>query len=99
MSTTMMPAKRQSFRSKYGRKGITVPAECPTYAIRRRLGRVHVGTSFEDVETMIRESVAHSRNADPNGLWTAKAERDAIRFALWQHEENSASYAWVMGSH
>jgi hypothetical protein len=90
--------KRQSFRSQYGRPSISVSAACPTYALKNRLSRTHVGTSFEEVEAMVREAAAAQREAGNVG-WTVKMEAEAVRFALWRHAENRAEYGWVMGSH
>jgi hypothetical protein len=85
----------QRFRSQFGRPSIQVPDSCPTCAITRRLGRIHVGTADHDVTTMVREGIAEARARGSEG-WTAKAEQDAIRFALWQHAENRAEYIHVM---
>lgn len=86
----------QTFRSHYGRKGVRVSDTCPTYAIRRRLRRVNVGASDEAVTDMIREAVEAQR-AQGNADWTDAAEREAIRFALWEHAENREEYRYVMG--
>lgn len=91
-------AKRQSFRSGYGRKGITVSTLCPTRALRSRLGHTHVGTADVDIVAMVRNAVAGQRAAGNNG-WTDAMEREAVRFALWQHAENLAGYHFVMGGH
>lgn len=96
MKDDLMPAPRQSFRSQYGRKGISVPASCPTRALRWKLNRMHVSTSDADVEAMVREAVAEQRAAG-NAGWTAAAEKSALRFALWQHAENRAAYGYVTG--
>ena len=84
--------------SRYGREPITVPGACPTYAIRHRLGSVHVGTHPDYIAEMIRDTVA-SRRETRDTTWTAELEEAAVAFALWQHEENRAEYAYVMGSH
>lgn len=89
-------AKRQTFRSQYGRKGISVSERCPTRALRSRLGRTHVGTSVAVVESMVRDAVAGQRAAG-NAGWTKVLENEAVRFALWQHAENRAEYEFVMG--
>lgn len=96
--SNLMPPKRQTFTSEYGRKGIVVSASCPTRALRRRLSQTHVGTSEADVAAMVHDAIAGQR-ADGNTGWTEAAESEAVRFALWQHAENLASYAWVMGGH
>jgi hypothetical protein len=57
-----------------------------------------VGTHADDIAGMIREAVAAQR-AGGNEQWTDQLEREAIRYALWQHAENLAEYQWVMGSH
>lgn len=94
-----MQGKRQVFRSQYGRKGITVSAECPTFAIRRKLGNVHVGTPDAAIEDMIRNAPgAQSRTDQRTGTAiTDQQIAEAVRFALWQHAENRAEYGYVMG--
>lgn len=92
METKQDAPKRQSFRSQYGRKGITVPALIPTFALRRKLGNVHVSTPDAGVERLVREAPG-IRN-DPR--WTPKMIEEAVRFALWQHHENRAEYRAVM---
>jgi hypothetical protein len=85
------PARRgQTFKSQYGRKSITVSAQCPTYAIRNHLARTHVGTPPSEVEAEIREAAR-------GDAWTPKLVAEAVRFALWQHAENLAAYYFVMG--
>ena len=91
-------AESQSFRSQYGRKGIRVAGPVPTYAIRRHLGNVHVGASFADVERETREQIQQQIDAGADG-WTEAIIRDTVRFTLWQHAENRAEYAYVMGGH
>lgn len=88
----------QRIKSQYGRKAIVVSDACPTIAIRRKLGRMHVSTRPGVVEDMVRDAAAGQR-AGGNDGWTAEAEGEAVRFALWQHDENRAEYGWVMGSH
>lgn len=85
--------KRQRFRSQYGRPSISVSGPCPTFAIRHKLGNVHVGTSDAAVEELIREAPGIQR--DP--AWTPQLVDEAVRFALWQHAENGAEYHAVMG--
>ncbi len=92
-------AKRQTFKSQYGRKGISISALCPTYALTSRLGRTHVGTPDEEIVAMVEEQVAKVRGTKRDDGWTPALEREAIRFALWRHHENLAEYAWVMGGH
>lgn len=88
----------QTFKSQYGRKGIRVSDVCPTRQITHVLGRTHVGTSVESVETTIRDAVARRREIGQTE-WTAELEEEAVRFALWRHEENRAEYGFVMGPH
>jgi hypothetical protein len=89
---TAADTKRQSFRSQYGRRGISVSSPCPTYAISRKLGNVHVKESDAYVEDMIR--TAPGIDKDPR--WTDKMVDEAVRFALWRHHENRAEYRAVM---
>lgn len=86
----------QTFKSQYGRKGIKVRPEVPTLALIAKLGRTHVGTPAEEVETMVREQIASRLALGAEG-WTAELVEQTVRFALWRHEENRAEYAWVMG--
>lgn len=88
----------QRIKSQYGRQGITVSDSCPTNAIRRMLGKTHVSTRPGLVEDMVRDAAAGQR-AGGNDGWTVEAEEEAVRYALWQHDENRAEYGWVMGSH
>jgi hypothetical protein len=89
----------QNIQSSYGRKGIRVSDRCPTRAIRHHLGRVNVSTSVEDVLTEVRaeiqSQIAKGVEAD---AWTLKLINDTLRFAEWQHLENRAEYAVVMGA-
>lgn len=85
----------QLFTSEYGRKGCRVSDACPTREIQWRIGREHVGASADEVEVIIREAVA-ARRAKGDAAWTDAMEREAIRFALWQHAENGAEYRAVM---
>ena len=88
----------QSFRSQYGRKGIRVSDRCPTRQIRWKLEQTHVGKPLEEIEAMVRAAVARRRDEGGLGLeWTDELEREAVRFARWQHEENRAEYRFVMG--
>lgn len=79
---------RQRFESHYGREAIEVSAECPTRAIRWLLGKIHVGTSDAEIEAEIR------RRANPatDARWTEEFTAEAVRFALWEAEENRALY-------
>jgi hypothetical protein len=87
----------QVFKSGYGRKGIRVDDVVPTHALTGWLGRTHVGTPAEEVETVVRAQVeANRRKSDDQG-WTDQLAEETVRFALWQHAENLAEYCWVMG--
>jgi hypothetical protein len=90
----------QTFTSDYGRKGCRVPDACPTRAIRHHLGRVHVGTSPAVVAAEIRAEIDRTLAERPQdaATWTPTMRRAAVRFALWQHAENRAEYAVVMGA-
>lgn len=90
--------KRQTFKSQYGRRGITVSGYCPTRSITHKLARTHVRTTASEVEEIIRKAVARQRKR-PKGHeeWTTAAENEAVRFALWRHAENAAEYNFVMG--
>lgn len=88
--------KTQNFKSQYGRKGISVSVECPTRSIRHHLGSVHVGTPNSKIDAMIRDQVTIQRESG-NDDWTGRREEEAVRFALWEHEENGAQYQHVMG--
>jgi hypothetical protein len=78
----------QRFESHYGREAIEVSAECPTRAIRWLLGNIHVGTSDAEIEAEVR------RRANPatDARWTEEFTAEAVRFALWEAEENRALY-------
>lgn len=90
----------QDIKSSYGRKGIRVLDACPTRAIRHHLGNVGVGTSLEAVRAEVESEITHQMltNHAEAHLWTPKLIRDTIRFAEWQHLENRAEYAVVMGA-
>lgn len=90
--------KTQRFQSHYGRRPITVSVECPTRAIRQRLGNTHVGTPAATIEGLIRCQVSAQRGLGKPG-WTPEREQEAVRFALWEHEENAAQYRHVMAGH
>ena len=90
----------QHIESSWGRKSINVEDRCPTRAIRHHLGNVHVGTPVEDVVLEVKAEIAKMvlTHPDEAHLWTPKMVRDTLRFARWQHEENRAEYAVVMGA-
>ena len=88
----------QHIESHHRRRSITVSDECPTRAIRHRLGNIHVATPAADVEYLIRDAV-NTRRALGHAEWTREREDEAVRFALWEHAENFALYAYVMSSH
>ena len=90
----------QDIKSSYGRKGIRVSDKCPTRAIRHHLGRVNVSTSVKDVVDEVKAEISHQilTNVEERDLWTEKLIRDTVRFAEWQHLENRAEYAVVMGA-
>lgn len=71
----------------------------PTFAIDRRLGRVHVGTPDNEVEAMISEAIACQLNGKDADKWTPKIQRQTVKYALWRHHRNLAEYRWVMGPH
>jgi hypothetical protein len=74
-----------------------VSALVPTFAIDRKLGSVHVGTSFADVETMIREQVKVARETfGKANQWTRTIEEQTVRYALYRHAWNRAEYQQVM---
>jgi hypothetical protein len=89
----------QEFKSSYGRKGCRVPDACPTRAIRHHLGRVSVGTSPADVAAEVRAEITLrvARHPEDAAAWSPTMRRAAVRYALWQHAENRAEYAAVMG--
>ncbi len=89
--------KVQVFTSSYGRKGCRVPAATPTRAIRHHLGNVHVGTPVSVVRAEIAMEVSKQVRKGAEG-WTPEMCRAAERFAEWQHLENRAEYAMVMGA-
>lgn len=82
----------KTHKSQYGQDDIRVTDRCPTYAIRARLGRVHVGTPADAVQEMIR--TAPGIRKDPR--WSPALVDEAVRFALWQHRENGLEYRAVM---
>jgi hypothetical protein len=84
----------QTATSSYGRKGIRVSDACPTRAIRRRMGSVHVTAPDHYIEEMVRKGVKDSKDA----RWTPKLINEAVRYALWIHHENGAEYGAVMGA-
>jgi len=89
----------QDIKSSYGRKGIRVSDRCPTRAIRHHLGRVNVGTSVEDVLAEVRAEIQSKIDEGTEAVdWTPKMVSDTLRFAEWQHLENRAEYAVVMGA-
>lgn len=89
----------QDIKSSYGRKGIRVLDACPTRAIRHHLGRVNVGTSVDDVLDEVRDEISRQiLKGVQVEMWTEKMVRDTLRFAEWQHLENRAEYAVVMGA-
>lgn len=90
--------KVQVFTSSYGRKGCRVPAATPTRAIDHHLGNVHVGTSVQDVRDEVAAEISRQVAKGAEG-WTQELARATLRYAEWQHLENRAQYAWVMGSH
>jgi hypothetical protein len=58
---------------------------------------VHVGTSFADVETMIREQVALARERFGQGAqWSRTIEEQTVKYALYRHAWNRAEYQQVM---
>lgn len=81
----------QRFESGYGREAIEVSRECPTAAIRWLLGRVYVGTPFEEIEAEIRRRI----NVATDPRWTPEKVDEALRFARWEHAENRALYSMV----
>ena len=83
----------QHLDSGWDREPIEVSDLCPTIAIRRKLGDVHVGTRPDEVEALIREAARTSKDKRV----TPELTDESIRFALWQHAENRAEYAYVMG--
>lgn len=76
-----------------------VDAIVPTHAIDRRLGRVNVGTSDDQVVAMIREAMSVAMRGRERDKWTPTIQRQTIRYALWRHHENLRQYLWVMGGH
>lgn len=77
----------------------TVDPLVPTYAIDRKLGRVHVGTPDSEVEAMIREAIERMMQGPQADQWTPKIQRQTVKYALWRHHRNLAEYVWVMGGH
>lgn len=90
----------QTFTSDYGLGGCRVPDACPTRAIRRHLGSVHVNTSPRDVAAEVHAEITLrvARHPEDAAAWSPEMRRAAVRFALWQHAENRAEYAAVMGA-
>jgi hypothetical protein len=90
----------QELKSSYGRKGCRVPDACPTRAIRRHLARVNVATSPADVAAEVRAEITLrvARHPEDAAAWDPTMRRAAVRYALWQHAENRAEYAMVMGA-
>lgn len=68
----------------------------PTYAIDRRLGRVHVGTPDAEVEALVAEAIATAEKGPEGAQWTPKIKRQTIRYAIWRHHRNLAEYRRVM---
>ena len=85
----------QHIESHHRRRSITVSDECPTRSIRYLLGNIHVATPAAEVEQLIRDAV-NARRALGHAEWTREREDEAVRFALWEHAENYALYAYVM---
>lgn len=90
----------QNIKSNFGRKGIRVPDRCPTRAIRHHLGNVNVNTSMRMIELEVRANIARqvAKRGPEAAEWTDSMINHTVRFALWQHEENRAEYAVVMGA-
>lgn len=90
----------QDIKSDFGRKGIRVSDKCPTRAIRHHLGNVNVSTSLRDVLDEVKAEISHQilTNTAERDDWTEKLISDTLRFTRWQHLENRAEYAVVMGA-
>ena len=85
----------QHIESQHRRASIDVSDQCPTFAIRHRLGHIHAATPPDQVEQLIRDAVK-TRRALGDTDWTPEREEEAVRYALWEHAENFALYAYVM---
>jgi hypothetical protein len=59
----------------------------PTHAIDRWLGRIHVATPDSEVALLLGELIDNAP-ADPR--WTRSIRLQAVRYALWRHNENLA---------
>lgn len=90
----------QDIKSNWGRKGIRVADKTPTRAIRHHLGNVHVGVPTSEVVDEVKAEIARVivKHPDEADQWTEKLISDTLRFAAWQHEEDRAEYAVVMGA-
>ena len=76
---------------QYGRKW---NAKTPRNDINRIVGRLHVGTSHEEVTAAIRERVANARLANP-ALWSDAIARECEEFAALVHDANRELYRRV----
>jgi hypothetical protein len=98
MTTTTRRRPRPTYGA--GRRPYVNP-QVPTVAIDRIMGRVHVGTSPQDVETMIRKRIGDIMVFAPDEAhhWTETLKAQTVRYALWVHARNRGQYQWVMGGH